>query len=762
MVFTILSGIGCLFLSGCGAGAESALENGTRLAAEGKHEEAILNFQKAIQSEPNNASARLGLARSLIQSGKWQEAANALSDAVRLAPDSEEARLAAAEFDLKVLKSDPQRPKRFYDDLASQAAYLKAKGNQASAGWRYEGELRMLDGEAKTALEAFQKAASIPGAKMEALHGVVRAMLALGDLPGAEAAARDLIQKDRAFGAAYDDLYAIYARTNRIELAEKVFQEKVSNNPDNTAFRQQLAAHYWNLRKPEAMEAALKPLREDTKRFPEGALDAAQFYSRLAMWPKALEIYDSLIQSNSPLKGRARKLALQPYLAANDRAAAMRSIETALREDPSDAEAKFLRATLMADEKPVERVRQAVREFEEVRERRKTDPAFHYALGQANLKLADTKAAEKAFLDAVQVGPGFKQAYLALAGLYLSKAENGKALGYAESVYKADPSDLEARLLRIKSLAANGRALEARADLSAMAKEYPSNEAVQLEHATALLQENRLAEAEALLSRPWNSAEAGPRSRELSVRLRLAQGRTAKAFEMAKAEWERDKDSGAALALMAEAAEASGQFQVAASGYSTLIAKEPSNALFHYQLARMQQLMGDASAALSSLKRSAELQPANPIPVSLRAFILQQTGRVDEAEAEWRKVIAMRPGDPNPVNNLAYLLADSGKKLDEALNLARQNVDRSGASGNSLDTLGWVHYKKKDFGLAERQFRLAVQKEAKNPIFHYHLGLALGESGAKEEARKALDRALQCQPSQPDAERIKAAQKRFS
>jgi Flp pilus assembly protein TadD len=759
--FAASCALGALFLAGCGSDAGALVKTGNRLADEGKHEEAILNFQKAIQSEGNNADARLGLGLSFVQTGKWREASDALAEAVRLDPNLEAARHALAELDLKILKSDPQRPKRFYDDLGSQAAYLRSKGKEPSEGWRFEGELRLLDGEAKAALEAFQKATSLPNAKIESFHGVVRAKLALGDLPGAEAAAQALIRQNPAFGQAYDELYAIYGRSNRIDLAEKVFQQKVSNNPGNSAFLQQLAAHYWNLRKPQEMEATLKILREDAKRFPEGAVEAAQFYSRVGMWAKALEIYESLIQSNSPLKQKARKLSLQPYLAMNDKAGALKVIETAIREEPSDAEAKFLRATLLADGDSAEQLRQAVREFEQVREQRKTDPAFHYARGQAYMKLTDLTSAESAFQEAVQVGPGLKQAYLALAELYLLKGERAKALAYAESVYRADPNGVSAKLLRIKTLAANGRGPEGRADLDAMAKEYPGNEDVQLELAAALLQEARLADAETILSKLRDSGNLGSRRRELSVRLRLAQGQTMKAFELAKAEWERDKNSSSAMRLMAECAEASGQFRAAADAYSTLIQKEPNDALLHYQLARIQQMMGNTPAALESLKRSAELQPQNPIPVSLRAFILQEAGRADEAEAAWRKVISMRPGDPSPINNLAYLLAESGKKLEEALSLARQGVDRSGGSGNSLDTLGWVLFKKKDFAGAAQQFRLAAQKDAKNPVFHYHLGLALGESGAKEEARKALVRALECQPSQADAERIRAAQKRF-
>jgi Tfp pilus assembly protein PilF len=49
-----------------------------------------------------------------------------------------------------------------------------------------------------------------------------------------------------------------------------------------------------------------------------------------------------------------------------------------------------------------------------------------------------------------------------------------------------------------------------------------------------------------------------------------------------------------------------------------------------------------------------------------------------------------------------------------------------------------------------------VQKYPKNPTFHYHLGMALLETGDKAAARNELGAALANHPSENEAAKIRA------
>jgi Flp pilus assembly protein TadD len=70
-----------------------------------------------------------------------------------------------------------------------------------------------------------------------------------------------------------------------------------------------------------------------------------------------------------------------------------------------------------------------------------------------------------------------------------------------------------------------------------------------------------------------------------------------------------------------------------------------------------------------------------------------------------------------------------------------------------------VYYKKGLATLAIPVLRDSVEKAPKNPAYQYHLGLAYAKSGNKEEARKALEQALQLDPKfqgAADAQRVLA------
>jgi Flp pilus assembly protein TadD len=97
-------------------------------------------------------------------------------------------------------------------------------------------------------------------------------------------------------------------------------------------------------------------------------------------------------------------------------------------------------------------------------------------------------------------------------------------------------------------------------------------------------------------------------------------------------------------------------------------------------------------------------------------------------------------------NNLAWIYAQSGGNLDVALQLAETATRKLPDSPEVSDTLGFIYYKKGLFPQAIRVLNSAVEKDGKNPGFHYHLGLALAKSGDKAGATEHLTRALSLKP----------------
>ena len=97
-------------------------------------------------------------------------------------------------------------------------------------------------------------------------------------------------------------------------------------------------------------------------------------------------------------------------------------------------------------------------------------------------------------------------------------------------------------------------------------------------------------------------------------------------------------------------------------------------------------------------------------------------------------------------NNLAWIYAQDGGNLDIALQLAQTAKSQLPDQPEFNDTLGWIYYKKDLATLAIPPLQQSVEKDPKNPVYHYHLGLAYAKSGDKGKAKSSLEQALKLKP----------------
>src|SRR4029450_11914643 len=110
----------------------------------------------------------------------------------------------------------------------------------------------------------------------------------------------------------------------------------------------------------------------------------------------------------------------------------------------------------------------------------------------------------------------------------------------------------------------------------------------------------------------------------------------------------------------------------------------------------------------------------------------------------------LAPENPRAHNNVAWILASQGKSLEEALQSARKaealvraNQALAASLPGVLDTLGFVYYKRGEYGLAEPPLRQAAELSTNDPTIQYHLGLTYHRLGRKADAATWLRRSLQ-------------------
>lgn len=132
-----------------------------------------------------------------------------------------------------------------------------------------------------------------------------------------------------------------------------------------------------------------------------------------------------------------------------------------------------------------------------------------------------------------------------------------------------------------------------------------------------------------------------------------------------------------------------------------------------------------------------------------------RAGKPELAEPYLQKALALNPASIRAMNNLAFYYAENDRNLDEALNLARKAAEvgpEEGGHPMSLDTLGWVYFKRGNYSAALKTLTLAVKFLPDSPTVYYHLGMAYFGNRDTRNALKAFKIALKLSPNFPEAD----------
>lgn len=169
----------------------------------------------------------------------------------------------------------------------------------------------------------------------------------------------------------------------------------------------------------------------------------------------------------------------------------------------------------------------------------------------------------------------------------------------------------------------------------------------------------------------------------------------------------------------------------------------PGVAAFLVQLYRAQDKLDQAVASFEEAQSAGALEPPGRV---LLARMYIATGEDAKARELLESTLAERSDLPGAKNDLAFLLARAGQDLDRALRMAQEAQQGLPNSPDVADTVGYVYLRKGLMAPAVEQFRYALElaraREGEQPIYHYHLGLALRGQNLTEEAEAAFERAL--------------------
>lgn len=755
-----------LLCQGCGwnplAGKEEYLKRGREFAAQGKYDDALLQYRKAIQKDDKYGEAYLRLGQVLAAQDKPLEAFAVLTKTTELIPESLEARTELGRTALRILLANPRRPQNVYDAIQKSSAALLAKDPKSVEGLRLRGYLQVADSKTDEAVATFRQSLTIQPDQPEITAMLVQTLLAGGQLAEAERVALSGIEKHKSYGPLYDTLYGFYMNEKRVADAERVLKQKVAANPGNSFFVTQLADHYWSQKAPQMAESVLQPLLSDAKSYPTGARDAGDFYRRNGKLSEAEAQFKRGSEADAALRYEYLQRLVVVYLEQGKTQEAGQLLETMLKERPDDPEALGARASLrMASGKP-EEIRKAISDFAALAARKPLSSEIRLNLARAYRANGQGNEARSTLQDVLRREPQNRIALRELADLALRSQQAGDALQYSERLLALDPSNLGARLNRTAALALLGRSSEVRADLRLITADHPESKEAWMQLAILNLQEGNFGEAEATLRRIYKPGDTDVRPLAALVRLQIARGQGQNALALVKEESQRQPQSVDLRNLLAGTAAAIGDYDQALAVLTRLAADFPQNSDYLVRIAQISMRKGHSDQAVENLKKAVSITPEDPLALAQLSQALARDGKYQEAVEAARQGVKLRPEDPVLINNLAWNLALAGTNLDEAASLAQKAVTAAPRVSDYTDTLGMVYLKAKKTDEALQLFQALARKSAENAVYRYHLAMALHEKGRPREAKAELDAALRLNPPATDAAEIRKFQQSIS
>jgi len=189
----------------------------------------------------------------------------------------------------------------------------------------------------------------------------------------------------------------------------------------------------------------------------------------------------------------------------------------------------------------------------------------------------------------------------------------------------------------------------------------------------------------------------------------------------------------------------------------------------HEVLARLHERRGDITKAESTIRNGVKLYPADAGIHQAYGRFLSRQGRFSEAREQLLKAVALDPRREEAHYQLSAIYRTLGETQKADAEVARshhilgEGYEEAGFFDRAMEeyqlaavadparmeyvaSQGIIHLKRGLYTDAERLFRAALEKEEKNPLALYGMGVLSGERKQHEQAVTWLQSALAVQP----------------
>ncbi len=138
--------------------------------------------------------------------------------------------------------------------------------------------------------------------------------------------------------------------------------------------------------------------------------------------------------------------------------------------------------------------------------------------------------------------------------------------------------------------------------------------------------------------------------------------------------------------------------------------------------------------------------PTDPDLIYELAMVQEKLGQLDDMERLLRQLIEARPNDPHAYNALGYSLADRGLRLPEAIALITRALELAPNDPFILDSLAWAEFRSGNADKALQQLQTAFKAKPDAEIAA-HLGEVLWHLKRQDEARDIWREGIKLNPA---------------
>lgn len=722
-------------------------ESGESYFAKGKYREAAIQYGNAVQMDSRFVQAHFQLGQTALKLGDWNRAYQELVRTVELDPGNYIAHrdlanllvtnrkaesLRLAEEHLKILRdSQPNNPDTYEawanyysaQDKLSDAIGEMQKAIQSdpnrSESYLNLALLQMRSGLPQMAEGNFKKAADLGPRAMNA-------QLALG---------------------------SFYQSRNQMAEADRQFHHAIDIAPKDPTPRAALVRLMMNTGRKAEIEAFLKQTKIDIPDNSEGYRMLGDFYFASGNLDQATAEYSSLNAAH-PKDMLVKKNYIQLLILKNRLDEATKLNDEILKTNPRDVEGLVYRGQVLLHKGDASG---AVDSLQSALRNDPTNGVAHYQLGLAFDQQNNEARAESELRESVRVRPELTDAYRALAQLALRHSDLDALTQAAQQIVATQPDAADGYLYRSVALVNRQKYSDAEQDLQKAMTLAPQSPAPYIQMGNIRLIQKQFAEAEKSYQQGLEKDPSSSDSLSGLMNTYFAQKQPDKAIAAVNAQLAKFPNSSNFYDLLGTALFNGKQdLKGAEAAFRKAIELDKNNGDAMLKLGNVQVASGAADQALATYQQSIKDHPREITFYILSGELYESQSKWDQARTMYQQALNIQSDNPQASNNLAYVMLQQGGNIDVALGLAQTARRGMPNSPNAADTLGWAYYQKGIYQTAIGLFQESLRLSEKNhgtddATVHYHLGLAYQKANQPLQARQQLERALKISPTHADA-----------